>query len=205
MATADEMRLVAVYDTEDDARAAVRALERAGVDTARVRVADPRDHVAAIEGEMRGEVMSSVAGPGNVGPFTKEMTQGSLLGMFAGGAIGLVVALPFAAIDFGLEVWTRLLLLAIVGAVVGGTMGWVIGGGFGAKRPDEPLAAETGVTLAVEPSVPARQALMTTNARRIDIVEANGHAVDTLSQRDAGPEHIVRDIGRHMGGEERHG
>ncbi len=205
MAIRDEMRLVAVYDTDDDARGAVRALERAGVDTAGIRIADPRDHVAGIEAEMRNEVMHSVAGPGNIGPFTKEMAEGSLIGIAVGGIVGLLIALPFAAIDFGLALWARLLLVAIVGAVVGATIGWIVGGGFAAKRGDEPLAAETGVTLAVVSSVPARQALMTTNARRIDIVEPDGHAVNTVSERAERPRDVVRDIGRHMGGEQRHG
>jgi hypothetical protein len=205
MAIRDEMRLVAVYDSEDDARAALRSLERAGIESGDVRVADPRDRLAAIEGEMRGEVMHSVAGPGNVGPFTKEMAQGSVLGVLVGGVIGLVIALPFAAIDFGFVWWGRMLLLAIVGAVVGATIGWIIGGGFGAKRPDEPLAGESGITLAVETSIPARQALLTTNARRIDIVEADGHAVNTLSERSEGPTGVIRDIGRHMGSEGREG
>jgi hypothetical protein len=205
MATRDKTRLVAVYDTEEDARAAVRALERAGIDTAGVRLSDPRDRLAEMKADMRDEISHSIAGPGNVGPFTREMAEGSALGIFVGGAIGLVVALPFAAIDFGLAAWARVVLLAIVGAIVGATIGWIVGGGFAAKRPNEPLAGERGVTLAVDTSVPARQALMTTNARRIDIVEPDGHAINTLTQREHGPRDVIRDIAHHMDTEERRG
>ncbi len=199
-------RLVAVYDTDADARTAVRALQQAGVDVAQVRVGDDRDHIAALEGEMRAEISNTLAGPGNVGPWTKEMSEGSLLGVVVGGAIGVVLALPFAAIGMGsLMLWARLLVCAIVGAIIGATAGWIIAGGFAAKRPDEPLAAETGVTLAVPLSRAAQATLVATSPRRVDIVEPDGHAVSNVMQRDAGAHHVVRDIGRHMGNEERHG
>jgi hypothetical protein len=203
MTLRDEMRLIAVYDSEDAARAAVRALERSGIETAQVRIGDARDHVAAIKGEMRSELMHTVAGPGNVGPWTKEMTEGSLVGVVAGGVIGVLLALPFAAWDWGLALWTRLLTVAVVGAICGATVGWIVGGGFAAKRPDEPLAAERGVTVAVPSSVAARAALVGTDARRIDLVEPDGHAVTNVAERDEGPRHVLRDIGRHMGAEER--
>src|SRR4051812_39103471 len=98
MTLRDEMRLVAVYDSEDQAREAVRALERSGVDVAQVRIADDRDHISAVEGEMRSESVNTVAGPGNVGPFTKEMTRGSLLGILVGAVVGFLAALPFAIV-----------------------------------------------------------------------------------------------------------
>jgi hypothetical protein len=206
MTLRDEMRLIAVYDSDPEAREAVRALEGSGVDTAQVRIDDRRDYVSAVEGEMRSETTNTIAGPGNVGPFPKEMAEGSLVGAVLGGIIGLAVMLPFAAIGFGdMVLWTRLFTVGIVGLIVGATMGWVIGGGFGAKRPDEPLAAERGTTVAVPMSEAAQAALITTNARRIDLVHPDGHPVNVVAERDAGPQRIVRDIGRHMQAEERQG
>src|SRR5438270_5459580 len=136
MTLRDEKRLVAVYDTEDEARNAVRALEHSGVDVAQVRLADERDHVSSIRGEMRSETVRSVAGPGNVGPFTKEMTRGSLLGIAVGGAVGFLLALPVAilgVVDQSLFVGG--VLVEVVGSVVGATAGWIIAGAFAAKRP----------------------------------------------------------------------
>lgn len=206
MTLRDEMRLVAVYDTEDDARAAVRALEQSGVDTHQVRVADDRDHVSAVEGEMRSETVNTVAGPGNVGPFTKEMTQGSILGILLGGAIGFLLALPVALIGVAdLAFWTGAVLVETVGIILGATVGWIIAGSFAAKRSDEPLAAEHGTTVAVPLSKEAEETLKATNPRRIDIVEADGHPVDVVAERDEGGQHVVRDIARHMRSEERRG
>jgi hypothetical protein len=206
MTLRDEMRLVAVYDTENDARAAVRALEQSGVDTAQVRVADDRDHVSAVEGEMRSETVNSVAGPGNVGPFTKEMTRGSLLGVLLGGAIGFLLALPVALIGVAdMEFWAGALLVESVGIVLGATVGWIIAGSFAAKRPEEPLAAEQGTTVAVPLSNGAQETLTATNPRRIDIVQPDGHPVNVVTERDEGGQHVVRDIARHMRTEERRG
>ena len=117
------MRLVAVYDTRDAAATAARRAIEAGVSDEDVRLDDPRDHVASVEGEMRDEIVHTTAGPGAVGPFTEEVAEGMLLGIVVAGAIGLVLALPFAAIAIsGIAVWTRLLIVAIVGAVIGATV-----------------------------------------------------------------------------------
>ncbi len=195
MTLRDEMRLVAVYDTEDDARAAVRALERSGVDTGQVRVADDRDHVSAVEGEMRSETENVVS---------KEVAQGSLLGILIGAVVGFLLALPVAIIGVAdLSVWLGAVLVECIGILLGTTVGWLIGTSFAAKRPDEPLAAERGTTVAVPLSNEAEATLTTTNPRRIDIVEADGHAVSVVAERDQ--EHLVRDIARHMRGEERRG
>jgi hypothetical protein len=180
MTIRDSERLVAVYDTDIAARGAVRALEHAGVDVAQVRVGDDRDRLAAIEGEMRGELTDTVKGPGNIGPFTKEMSEGSLIGALVGGGIGLVIALPFAAIGIGgLALWARLVICGIAGLVIGATAGWIIAGAFAAKRPDEPLDAERGVTVAVPLSAGARDALVASKPRRLDVVAPDGHGSAT--------------------------
>jgi hypothetical protein len=205
MTLRDEMRLVAVYDTEDEARRAVRALERSGVDIAQVRVADDRDHLSSIEGEMRSETVGTVAGRGSRPPIN-EMTRASLLGLAVGGLIGFLVALPFAIIGVGdLSLFAGAVLVECVGIVAGATAGWLIADSFAARRPEEPLAAERGTTVAVPLSEQARDALTTTNPRRIDIVERDGHPVGVVADRDAGEHHVVRDIARHMGEEERRG
>jgi len=206
MTLRDERRLVAVYDTENQARDAVRALERSGVDIAQVRLADERDHLSAVEGEMRSETVHAVAGPGNVGPFTKEMAGGSLLGIVIGAMGGFLLALPVAILGVvDQSVLVGGLLVEVVGIVVGATAGWIIVAAFAARRPDEPLAAEQGTTLAVPLSPQAEQILAATNARRVDLVDPDGHPVTAVSERDDGEHHLVRDIGRHMRDEEHRG
>ncbi len=206
MSIRNDMRLIAVYDTDDEARNAVHALERSGVDAVNVRIADARDHLSAVEGEMRSETTSAVAGSAIVGPLTREMARGGLLGIVVGALVGLLVALPLAFIEIGgLARWVSALLVLGIGAIVGATAGWVVAGSFAAKRPDEPLAAERGTTVAVPLSDVAQQALVSTNARRIDIVEADGHPVSIVAERAPAHDRTMREIARHMRTEGRRG
>jgi hypothetical protein len=196
-------RLIGVYSTEDSARSAADAVRRAGVPDDEIRIGDPTDYVASVASEMRDETTHTIVGPGNVGPFTKEMSKGMLVGIVVGGAIGVVLALPLAAIPFGdFALWSRLLLVVIVGALVGATVGWVLGGGFGATRPDDKLAAERGVTLTV-PATPETEALLSrTNPLRLDVVEADGQPVRTIATEEEG---VMHKLGRHAGEEPRRG
>jgi hypothetical protein len=195
------LRLVGVYDSERDARAAAEAARRAGVDPGDIRVGESLDRVVSLEGEMREEMDESVAGPGNVGPWTKEMLRGMGAGIAAGTVVGAVLALPFAAIEFGdMTLATRLVVVAVVGAFVGATAGWVIGGAFGAKRPEEELAAERGVTLSVTATSAAEAALVATHPIRLDLVDAGGQPLRTIASEP--PESTARELGRHAAEEE---
>jgi hypothetical protein len=192
-------RLVAVYDSESDARAAGAALMRAGIDGSQLMVNRDVDRLASVGGEMRQEMDETMLGPGNFGPFTRDMSRGMLLGTVVGGAVGLVLALPFAAFSFGdWPVWARLLVVAIVGIAVGSTVGWLLGGGFGAERASEQLAAEHGTTLAVPASALAQQVLRDTRATRIDVVTEDGRPLMTDHARE---EPIARTLGRHVANE----
>ena len=194
-------RLVAVFTSEDEVRTASRALQQAGVDASRLTVDRGADHLSSVGSEMREEINESVMGP-SVGPFTRNMSRGMFTGIIVGGAIGLVLALPFAAFSFGgWAVWARLLVVAIVGIAVGATVGWILGGSFGADRDDETLAAEHGITLGVPASERAQEVLRGAHPLRIDLVAANGKPIATVLSRE---EPIVRTLGRHAADEERH-
>jgi hypothetical protein len=190
--------LLAVFDSDADAREAVRTLQSVGIDVSQVRIDDARDRVSAARGDMRAEIDKTLA--------PKEMVEGSLIVMVLGALVGAVVALPFAAIPFGdMAVGWRILIVMLVGLAVGGTVGWVIGGGFGAKQSDEPLAGETGATVALPATPAARNALIATHARRIDLISASGNPVSTVKDEREGLNDIARNIGRHMGSEDRRG
>lgn len=198
MAAIEGQRLVAVYEDEARARAAVHAATDVGTPATDVRLGDQRDRLASIAGEMRDETVHVG------GPFTEEMGEGSILGIAVAGLIGLVVALPFAAIGMGgLELWARLLIVAIVGAAVGGVVGWIVGGAFAAKRPDEPLAAEAGVTVATPLTEQLREVLLATDPVRLDVVASDGQPITTLAHRPHGALPTIEDIGRHFADEER--
>jgi hypothetical protein len=202
MDTTRGRRLVAVYETEEEARAAAEAALHAGANSDAVRVADALDRIVSVRGEMHEEVEHAVLGPGNVGPFTKEMTKGMLLGTVVAAVIGALVALPFAAFDFGgWPVWLRIAVVVVVGAVVGGTVGWIVGGGFGARRPDAPLAAERGVTVTAPALESVQAALASTSPIRIDLVEADGGSVATVFTDEADSPTVMRRMGRNMANE----
>ncbi len=193
---ARRLRLVAVYDSETAARRAVRALEQARVG-APARVGDPRDRLASVQSEVRSEAIHGF------GVVTKEMASGSIVGGIIGGVIGIVVALPLAALAMAsASIWLRILIAIVVGAFVGTTAGWILGAAFAARGPDEPLAAEQGVTVATPLSEDARRVLMTTDPRRIDVVESDDHAVTVVDERPAGPRSTTRAIRRHMRSEQ---
>jgi hypothetical protein len=194
--------LVGVYRTGEQARRAAERALRAGADPADIRIDENLDHVVSIDSEMREEMDHTIAGPGNVGPFTKEMTKGMLVGILVATPLGALAALPFAAIEFGdMTLPSRLLIVAVVGALVGATVGWVVGGAFAARRGDEPLAAERGITVSVPDLPGVEEALTHTEPIRLDVVAEDGRPVRTVTTEPS--EHIMRSIGRHAAGEER--
>ena len=202
MSETEDLRIVAVYEDEQHARRVASALIDAGFDPHEIRTEERDDQIASVKGEMRSEMLRSVAGPGN-GPWTNEMAKGMMLGAVLGGAIGFVLGLPFAAFDMGLEVWQRIAIVVIVGVSTGATFGFVIGGGFSARRGDEPLAAEAGAVLAMQWTEQAQATLLRTDAVRIDVVDPDGTPVRVVAERPAEPMSTVRDIGRHMANESR--
>jgi hypothetical protein len=122
--------LEAGFRDEESARRAARALEQSDLDVS-VTVDAAADRRRVAKAEMRDEVESMVAGPGNVGPFTKGMTKGIAswvpiaigVGIVAGLLLGWVVSAAFdVPLPFGL------LAGAAIGAVAGGTVGFVAGG-----------------------------------------------------------------------------
>jgi hypothetical protein len=168
-------RLVAVYESEAAARAAVDAALQAGARSDAVRLDDAPDRIVSVRGAMHAQMEHSVPGSGNVGPFTKETTNGILVWLVAAAIGGAVFAVPFAILTFGgWTVWLRVILLVLVGAVVavGGTVGWLVGGEFGARQHDEPLAAERGVTVTAPALEPVQTALMAASPIRLDLVDS---------------------------------
>lgn len=146
-------RLVAVFESEQHA-SSVAASVAGAIPSAQVAVGSDEAHVASLRGEMAEESSRSVAGP-SVGLFTHEMARGATWGAAVWALIGAVVALPFAFIPMGsLPLGARLIIVAVAGAVAGGTFGFVAGGAAGAKGPAEPLAAESGVSLIVKVGSP---------------------------------------------------
>jgi hypothetical protein len=196
------MRLVAVYGSERSARAAAAAARSVGASPDDIHVGATPDQIASVKGEMREEMDRTIAGPGNVGPFTPKMAKGMTVGAVLGALFGLVMALPLAIVDFGgWPTWLRLIVVAVAGVAAGATVGWIVGGGFGAERPDDPLAAEHGVTVSVPATPEIETALVTAHPMRVDLVTDDGTPVRPIySEPD---ESIAHGLGRNMADEGR--
>lgn len=98
---------------------------------------ESRSDTDGLEREQHREAGQAWAGPGM--PATSDSQwKGLVIGSLVGGAIGLVLFLPLALIDFGLTTTGRLLLVGIAGALTGGTAGALY---FGGRVPE--LEGET--------------------------------------------------------------
>lgn len=205
-----ERQVLAVFEDEADARQAAYALTRAALGHD-IRVGSRRDEQSSLQSEMQEEMEHTFLGPGNVGPFTREMTKGALLGSFGVAAIGALAALPFGLVDFGPPLWQRLLIAAVVGGFAGATLGFVLGGGFSATGPAELLAAERGVTLSVtvaagEEAEQAARTLVDRHALRVDVTDESGRVVDVVSteldRKHGGVvRHVVETLGANAEGD----
>jgi hypothetical protein len=197
MAQPQSCSLVAVFDTESHAREAARHMEAVGVSADDIRVGNSLDALASVQGEMRQEASGIVAGPGT-GPFTGPSSRGFVLGAVIGAIAGLAIALPFAAIPMGdLGASSKLLIVGAIGLLFGSFLGWYLGGAFGFERPEEPLAASRGATLAVPDSDVARQVLVERGTLRVDLISTAGEPVGRLVADPPNPARTLGEIARH--------
>lgn len=193
MAQVQETRTVrATYRSHAEAERAAEGARKRGF---RPSLDSETDERAVLRAEMRDEVESTVAGPGNVGPFTKSMTRGILawvpMGALVGAALGVLLALaPWGG---GLSLGLRLVLGVAIGGFAGATAGFVAGG-FARSRRDregQVLDAEAGSIVSVRTESPdearrARELLEAGDPMRIDEA-ADGAPVGPSSERKTKP------------------
>ena len=184
-------QIVATFDDGDAAQRAAEALRQDGVDAARLRVGSERDERAELQAEMKEELENSIMGPGNFGPFTKEMQKGMGVGMAIAVPVGVVLGVIIAALPIwgnapAVDLWMRLLIGAAVGASAGATLGFVLGGGWKPAFSNEGEAvSDHGSTVAVSTAdaAEAQRALATLKqhgAARVDRVSADGQPIDRV-------------------------
>ena len=187
--------VIGVFSSPASAQAAADAIAELTSTERPPRVGAAGDEVASLKAEMREEMQHTTAGPGNVGPFTKEMTKGLSVGTAVGAIVGAVLTLPLAFVNWGglagwgdLDLALRLVIAAAVGAAAGATVGFMAGG-FAAKGPGIPLAAERGTTVVIDVRTPEEIERVTEAMRRhdpirIDLATADGDAVSTLTTEE---------------------
>jgi hypothetical protein len=104
------------------------------------KYADGADR-STLREEQRDEAAESWVGPG-VPAMTDAQAKGFALGAVVGGLIGVLVFLPLAFVPFMDPVGWRILLVALVGALAGGTAGALYMGGREPELEGETLDAD---------------------------------------------------------------
>ena len=163
MPAPEEDRIVGVFRDHADAQAVARDIQQQG---GTVRIGDPLDDLAEVRAEMLAELDATAPmGPPGIAP--RGAGRSALLVSAAGAVVGAAITLPF----LGVAAWVPL-----IGAVIGGWLGFVIGGILGNRTESKPLAAERGVTVAASPATDAVAAVMAQHDPiRMDAVDAGGH------------------------------
>lgn len=162
--------VVGVFHTEVEAREVAARATSLGADPAGVRVGAEVDHYRAIRSEMQEEVGESWMSPQAGVAYPKEAAKGLTAASAVSAAIGALILLPFAALPISdLSLVVKLLVMAGIGAVLGLTIGSIVGPSVSVKRPNEGLAAERGVVVRVSPATEAIEQMMIEHAPiRID-------------------------------------
>ena len=176
-------RVVGVYRDEHAAEEAAEAARAAGAEEVRVGASD--DEVAALRSEMREE--SAEARPGFSTPGTRRSVA---VGTAIAALLGAVVALPLGFVGAGnVPLVTRLLVVTVVGAAIGGTVGFlfgiIVGGDFFGRRrrPKSELAAERGVVVGAQESTSeVTPALSAEDPIRVDKLAPSGQPTETVTK-----------------------
>jgi hypothetical protein len=95
-----------------------------------------------------------------------------------------------------------IVIVVAVGAVVRSTVGWIVGGGFGARRPDAPLAARRGAPVTAPAWESVQTVLLAASPIRVDLLGDDGHAVGVVLTEETGRS-TPRRIAEHLADEER--
>ncbi len=176
-------RVVGVFRDAHAADEAAAVARAAGAEE--VHVGASEDEVAAVRSEMREE--AAEASPGFSTP---EMARSVLFWTVIAALVGAAVAVPVGIIDTGnLPMATRLLIVALVGAAIGGTIGFFFAattgvGFFGRHRTGHSdLAAERGVAVGAEESTgKVAPTLADQDSIRVDRVAPSGQPKDTVAK-----------------------
>ena len=113
---------------------------------------DTRD-VAALRREQQDEMAQAWAGPG-VPTMTDGQWKGLVWGSLIGGAIGALLFLPLALIDFMDPAWLRVLGVVIAGGLAGGTAGALYPGGREPELEGETIDADGRPSVGTTPRDP---------------------------------------------------
>jgi uncharacterized protein (TIGR02284 family) len=123
-----ERLVVRLYDTEQDAEAATRALQEAGFDPADIDVVDVKDVTSVYEGE--GSRVTETVASGAFG--------GAIWGTAIGAAgLGIILIPGMEMMQMGPDPTTSWVIITLVGTIVGALFGAILGFFIGHGASDE--------------------------------------------------------------------
>jgi hypothetical protein len=200
MTTGDRDELVGVFPDRAQAESVAANAAALGVPEEDIHVHRDEDRVASLRGEMRDELERSWFSPQGGVILTKRMIKGVLAVSPFTVAAGVLLALPLAFLPWtaSLPLWGRVVLTTVIGAVAGGTVGAIIGGGEAEKGAGAPLAAEHGVTVRVgDTRAEVQRTLVDADPIRLDIVTPDGTPLGSItSENEQNDEGVVEDLAR---------
>ncbi|MCU1370813.1 MAG: hypothetical protein JWO77_2007 [Ilumatobacteraceae bacterium] len=172
----DQRAVVGVYRSREEADAVGRRLRDLGISEADIAIDAAKGDAESLLSEMQEEASESYTMPTAGVAYPKEASKSMLVIGVPVTLVCTIVLLPFAFIDIGdIPLWVRLLSCALIGATVGGTIAIVAGPALGAKRANEPLAAQRGVSVRVATWSPQLVDLMASaDPIRLDVIDRHG-------------------------------
>ena len=201
MTNPEKDEALGVFKDRQSAEAAAERARDAGGDDSGIRVGDEADSRASLEAEMREEMEESWLSPQAALVTTKEAAKGMSVVIPIAAAVGVLVALPFAfLITFGgASRVLRLVIAVVTGGLGGASVGFIVGGGMAIKGPDEPLAAERGVTVrAPAARKEVVEALAEEEPVRLDTVAPSGRKTSTVrTEEEQEPDGVTEDLAQN--------
>jgi hypothetical protein len=139
---------------------------------------DRRD---ALNAEMSDEMRASYAAPQAGFIYPKESMKTVAWMMPLAIVVGALVMLPLAFFVHGMTLFVRVAAAVGVGAALGATSALVLMA-LGQKNPDEPMAAERGVTVRVpDDRDELRRVMLEAHPIRLDVVDDRGRPIETIA------------------------
>jgi hypothetical protein len=172
--------LLAVYPDEETADQVIEELRTRFYEKDAHEGTD-QDRKHALNAEMSDEMRASYAVPQAGFIYPKETMKTAAWMMPLAIVLGILVMLPMAFLVHGITFGARLLASIGIGAVLGGTAALVLMG-LGQKNPDEPMAAERGVTVRVpDDREELRHVMLAAHPIRLDVVDDRGRPIETIA------------------------
>jgi hypothetical protein len=171
--------LIAVYEDRETAEGVARSVVQVGVDPSCIRLGVDDDQAESLLAEMQEEVNRAIVAPAVAAVYTKEASKSILVFGVPIVALCTILALPLAILSIGeTQLWQRLLVFGALGALTGLAITFVAGPAMGAKRANEPLAAQRGIVVRVDHASPEALAVMASaEPIRLDRIDENAEVM----------------------------